>query len=107
MKHIPEIGEKLYVYTPSPDYWVSMVRKPYTVESVNKQKTVCVIRAARLVFYGTRYYDTLPDAIYDDPDGAKMKLRWSEKKQRWQESPADSYPRVAVFGGWDYQPYLN
>lgn len=107
MKHIPEIGEKLYIYTPCSDMWVSMVRKPFTVESVNKTGTVCVIRAARPVFYGPQYYDTLPDTIVDDPDGKRLKFRWSEKKQRWQESPADSYPRVAVFGGWDYQPYLN
>lgn len=105
MKHIPVVGERLYTYTPCSDMWVSMVRKPYTVDSV--KGNVCVIRAAHPIFNGPCYYDTLPDAIVDDPNGQKMTLRWSEKKQRWQESPAGSYPRVAVFGAWDYQPYLN
>ena len=105
MKHIPVVGEHLYIYTPCSDYWVSMVRKPYTVASVNGN--VITIRAARCCFWGHVYYDTLPDKIVDDPNGATLKFRWSEKKQRWQESPAGSYPRVAVFGEWDYQPYLN
>ena len=107
MKHIPTVGEQLYTYTPCNDMWVSDVRKPWTVESVNKTGTVCVVRAARPVFLGTVYYDTLPNRIEDDPNGQRMTMRWSEKRQRWQESPAHSYPRVAVFGRWDYAPYLN
>ena len=105
MKHIPTVGEQLYLYTPCSDMWVAMVRKPFTVDSV--KGNVCVIRAAKPVFNGPQYYDTLPDDIVDDPNGKRMTMRWSEKKQRWQESPAGSYPRVAVFGAWDYQPYLN
>lgn len=105
MKHEPVVGEHLYIYTPCSDYWVSSVRQPYTVESV-KQNTM-VIRQAKAVFLGARYYDTLPDYIVDDPNGDCLTFRWSEKKKRWQESPAGSYPRVAVFGEWDYQPYLN
>ena len=105
MKHIPTVGEKLYIYTPCNNGWISMVRNPYTVDSV--RGSTMVIRAARPVFNGPQYYDSLPDDIVDDPDGRKLKFRWSEKKQRWQESPAGSYPRVAVFGSWDYQPYLN
>lgn len=106
-KHIPTVGEHLYTYTPCSSYWVSMVHDPYTVVSVNKNATVCVIREAGLIFHGARYYDTIADEIYDDPHGKEIILRWSEKKQRWQESPAGSYPRVAVFGMWDHQPYLN
>ena len=105
MKHIPQPGEHLYTYTPCNSYWISMVRDPYTVESV--KGNVCVIREAKLIFNGPRYYDTLADDIVDDPNGRKMTLRWSEKKQRWQESPANGYPRVAVFGCWDFQPYLD
>lgn len=82
MKHIPVKDEHLYLYTPCSDYWVSSVRKPYTVESVNKTGTVCVVRAALPVFNGPQYYDTLPDDIVDDPNGITMKLRWSEKRQR-------------------------
>ena len=107
MKHIPMVGEKLYTYTPCNDMWVSDVRNPWTVESVNKTNSVCVIRAARPVFHGPQYYNSMPDYIVDDPDGKRMTMRWSEKKQRWQESPNHGYPRVAVFGAWDYYPYLN
>lgn len=103
----PTVGEKLYLYTPCNDYYVRMVRNPYTVESIGKTGTTCVVRAAQPVFYGPVYYDTLPDHIVDDPNGKHIKLRWSEKKQRWQETPAGSYPHAAVFGAWDYQPYLN
>lgn len=105
MKHIPVVGEKLYTYTPCNSYYVNAVRKPFTVESV-KGNTI-VIRAAKPIFVGPVYYDSLPETIVDDPDGQRMTFRWSEKKQRWQESPAGSYPRVAVFGQWDYYPYLD
>lgn len=105
MKHDPMVGEHLYIYIPCNDYWVSSARQPYTVESV-KQNTI-IIRRAKAVFLGPQYYDSLPDYIVDDVDGDRLVFRWSEKKHRWQESPAGSYPRVAVFGEWDYQPYLN
>lgn len=105
MKHQPQIGEHLYTYTPCNDYWVSSVRRPYTVENV--RGNYCLVRAAKPVFNGPQYYDSLPDHIEDDPNGNILKLRWNEKHKRWQESPADSYPQVAVFGEWDYYPYLN
>lgn len=105
MKHIPTVGEHLYTYTPCNMYYVEAVRDPWTVESV-KDNTVTV-RAARPVFLGVRYFNTLPDYIEDDPNGERLTFRWSEKKQRWQESPAGSYPRVAVFGDWAFFPYLD
>ena len=104
-KHNPTVGEHLYIYTPCSNMWVAEVRYPYTVESV-KGNTM-VIREAELVFYGARYYDTVADEIRDNPNGKRLTFRYSEKKNRWQESPAGSYPRVAVFGAWDHQPYLN
>lgn len=105
--HTPKIGEHLYTYTPSGNYWVSMVRNPYTVINISKSGKEITIQAAKPIFFGVRYYDTLPDDIVEDPNGRIKKMRWSEKKHRWQESPAGSYPEVAVFGEWDYQPYLN
>jgi hypothetical protein len=105
VKHIPEIGERLYTYTPCNAYYVAAVKKPWTVVYVRGNE--CMVQAARPVFDGPIYYDTLPDDIVEDPKGQMMKLRWSEKKQRWQESPAGSYPRVAVFGKWEYFPYLD
>ena len=104
-KHIPVVGEKLYIYTPCNSYYVSAVRNPYTVEVV--KGNAITIRKARPVFYGAVYYDTMPDYIEDDPNGERLIFRYSEKKNRWQESPAGSYPRVAVFGRWDYFPYLD
>lgn len=104
-RHEPTTGEKLSLYTPCSNYWISMVRNPYTVECV--KGNTCIVRAAKLIFNGARYYCTVADDIVDDPDGKVVTLRWSEKKQRWQESPAGSYPRVAIFGEWVHQPYLN
>lgn len=104
-KHIPEIGEHLYTYTPCSHYYVQAVRDPWTVASV-KGDTV-IIREAEPIFYGPRYFNTMADDIRDNPSGKLLKLRWNEKKQRWQESPAGSYPRVAVFGEWQYFPYLD
>ena len=99
MKHIPQVGERISLYTPCSDMWVAEVRYPYTVESVNGN--TMIVREARPVFLGPRYYDTLPDYIEDDPDGKRKKMRWSEKKQRWKESPIEGgYPMVAIFGGW-------
>ena len=68
MKHIPTIGEQLYTYTPCSNMWVSDVRNPYTVESV--KGNVCVIRAARPVFSGPVYYDSLPTTSRTTRTGA-------------------------------------
>ncbi len=105
MKYEPKIGDKLYLYTPCNDYWVAMVKRPYTVVSVKGNE--CMVQRCKLIFYGECYYDTIADEIREDPTGSVTKLRWSEKKQRWQESPAGSYPQVAVWGRWEHQPYLN
>lgn len=101
----PSVGDKLYLYRPCNRYYVEACRDPYTVESV--KGNTCIVREARLVFYGPRYFNTLPDKIEDDPNGKRLTLRWNEKRQRWQESPAGSYPLVAVFGAWAYFPYLD
>lgn len=106
MKHIPTVGEHLYTHTPNTgNYYISIVKNPWTVVSVKGNE--CIIQSARPIFYGPCYYDSLPDEIVENPNGRTMKLRWSEKYQRWQESPAGSYPRVAEFGEYDYYPYLD
>ena len=105
VKHIPQVGEHLYTWTPCNSYYVAAVRRPWTVENVHGN--YCVVRSANPVFIGPRHYDSLPAHIEDDPNGILLKLRWNEKKKRWQESPAGSYPQVAVFGEWDYYPYLD
>ena len=105
MKYEPKVGDKLYLYTPCSDGWVSMVKDPYTVIAV--KGNTCTVQECMLIFNGPRYYCTIADDIRENPHGRVKVLRWSEKKQRWQESPAGSYPEVAVFGEWKHQPYLN
>ena len=105
MKYEPKVGDRLYLRVQTGDRWVDMVKDPATVIEV--KGNTCIVQACELFFSGPRYYDTLPSYIMPDPDGKTLKLRWSEKKQRWQESPAGSYPRFAVFGEYAYQPYLN
>lgn len=105
-KFIPEIGTKLYMYTPCNDMWVSDVRKPYTVVGYAGGKVL--VQACKLIFNGPRYYDTLPDRIEENPNGEVVALSWAGKKHRWQYNKYhDNCPEVAVFGEWDYQPYLN
>ena len=106
-KHEPKVGDKLSLYTPCNNYWIAMVRRPYTIVSVNAKGTECVARECKLVFYGACYYDTIADEIRENPDGELVKLRWNEKRGRWQESPAGSYPRCADWSGWHHQPYLD
>ena len=77
-KHIPTVGEHLYMES------VLGSRIPYTVEDV--KGNVATIRQARCIFNGARYFNTLADDIVDDPYGAHMRVRWSEKKQIWQQS---------------------
>lgn len=106
MKYIPKVGEHLYTYRPDTgNYYIGIVKDPWTVLSVRGNE--CIVQEARCIFYGDRYYDTLADDIVEDPHGRIMKLRWNERKQRWQESPAGSYPKVAVFGEYAYYPYLD
>lgn len=105
MKYEPKVGDHLYLRRYTSDYWVNRVRSPYTVIAV--KGNTCTVQRAKCLFSGPVYYDSLPYAIVEDPEGRTLKLRWSEKKQRWQESPADSYPLVAVFGEYVYEPYLN
>lgn len=103
--YTPTIGEHLYTYEPSSLYYVRKVRDPWTVIAV--KGNTCTIQEAECIFPAPRYFNTLPLDIVENPNGRTLKLRWNEKKQRWQESPAGSYPRVAVFGEYDYFPYLD
>lgn len=98
-------GDKLYLYTDCNLWTVRMVHRPYTVTEV--KGNIAKIREAKLVFHGVRYFDTLPDEIVPDPYGKEQKLRWNAKKNRWQVTPKKYDPEVAVFGRYDYQPYLD
>lgn len=106
MKYVPVVGEKMYIsQRPCGNCWVDEVKHPYSVIAV-KDKEI-LIRECGLKFSGPRYYDSLPDEIYDDPYGRVRKLKWSDKKGVWQES-GERYAQIGVFGeGWQYAPYLN
>lgn len=105
MAPVIEVGTKLYLRQYTGNYWIDMVKDPYTV--IEAKGNYLIVQECELVFAGPRYYDTVADYIMENPNGRTVKLRWSEKKMRWQETPAGSYPRVAVFGSWRHQPYLN
>lgn len=102
-KFLPKVGDKLYLRQDTGNEWIDMVHKPYTVVKVSED--VIVVQECKLIFYGTRYYDTLPDEIEEDPYGETKILHWDCKKGYWK---GNNYCRdIAVFGRWDYQPYLN
>lgn len=105
-KFIPEVGTKLYLWTPCNNGMVAMVRNPYTV--IGSKKGKVLIQSCKLIFNGPRYYDTLADDIQEDPNGQVRELNWAPKKGCWQvDEYHTGYPQVAVFGKWDYQPYLD
>lgn len=101
----PEIGMPLYTYKDCNLWTVSMVHNPYTV--IAKKGKRIVIQEARLIFNGVRYFNTLPDRIEADPNGKTKTLRYDSKKNRWVVTPKEYSAEVAVFGRYDYQPYLD
>ena len=102
-KTYPEIGTHLYLYQPKGGYYVTAVRDPYTVIGIDGGRVI--IQAARPVFYGVRYFNTLADDIVADPNGQIVTLNYAPKDGVWKES--GKYGRVAVFGDWAYFPYLD
>lgn len=105
MKYEPRVGDRLYLRVMTSDRWVNMVKNPYTVIEV--KGNTCIVQEAACLFAYPRYFDSMPYSIVENPRGKTLKLRWNEKHQRWQESPAGSFPQFAVFGEYQYQPYLN
>lgn len=101
-KWFPEAGDKVTVH-----HYISGTCSPHTVSRVEGGKVV--IRACGMRFDGPRYFDTLPDEIYDDPKGSESTLTWSPKRKNWILSSwkGDRYPGVAEFGVWKYEPYLD
>lgn len=105
-KFYPEVGTKLYLSQRTGNYYVDMVKTPYTVIGIDAGKVI--IQECQLLFNGPRYYDTLADEIKADPHGAVLALSWAPKKERWQvDKYKTGYPSVAFFGTWEHQPYLD
>jgi hypothetical protein len=104
------VGTPLYLSQRTGDYWVDMVKKPYTVIDIKPNEII--IQEALCVFNGPRYYDTLADDIVANPYGKVVTLKKSRAKKykdQWvyHSYPGSTYPYVATFGAYDYQPYLN
>lgn len=97
-KYFPEVGTPLFI-----ENLYCATRYPYTVQSVSK--TEIIIRRATEIFDPTKpvYFDSLPIGIVDNPNGRCVRLHWYPSTGRWQESKYDS----AVFGKYDYAPYLD
>ena len=105
-KFYPEVGTKLYLSQRTGDYYVDMVKTPYTVIGVVSGKLL--VQECQLIFNGPRYYDTLPDEIKEDPNGKVLALSWAPKKGCWQiDKHKTGYPSIAFFNEWRYFPYLN
>ena len=102
----PVVGEKLYIRQRTGNEWVDEVKRPYTVSKIIDKRTI-EIQAAKCIFDGPQYYDSLPVDIVEDKEGSTMQMRWNEKHQRWQNGPTKDYPYFCVFGKYEFQPYLN
>lgn len=123
-KIIPNVGEKCYLRQFTGNYYVDMVKYPYTVieSSASKIKVQsCELIAPvyhcqgnpmmdRPDLEGQRvfFYDTVAETILPDLDGEIIELTWHAKKGMWGTKGRDSdYPRYAIFGEWKHQPYLD
>ena len=105
-KYIPKVGEELYLYGCTGDYWCDIVKTPYTVIEVNDKSVV--IQEARLIFDGPRYYDSYPDRIIPDNTGEKLTLKWSKKDQKWRVDKCGiGVYSYAKFGKYEFTPYMN
>lgn len=105
-KTYPNVGDKLYLRQFTGNYYVDIVKRPYTVIEVNK--TTVKVQECDLIFNGPRYYDTLPDKIIEDKTGRVEELTWHSKRKMWGTKGRESdYPEYAIFGEWKFFPYLN
>ncbi len=71
-KFYPEVGTKLYLSQRTGNYYVDMVKTPYTVIGVSSGKVL--VQECQLIFNGPRYYDTIADDIKADPNGEVLTL---------------------------------
>ena len=76
-KFYPEVGTPLYLSQCTGNYFVDMVKHPYTV--VGKANGKLLIQECELVFNGPRYYDTVADEIKPDPTGEILELNWAPR----------------------------
>lgn len=122
-KNYPKLGEQLYLYQKTGNSWIDEVKSPYTVVSVTDE--LILIQSAKLIFpvfhYNPKtmsdyykqfdnqrvcFYDTLAESIIEDKEGNYKILKWNKKLNKWTTNEK-SYPEIAEFGKYEYQPYLN
>lgn len=124
-KFLPKVGDRLYLRQYTSNYYVNIVKRPYTVVEVTPSKVV--VQKCKLtppVYHccgnpmldrpdleGQRvwFYDTVAETIEEDPNGSTMELSWHARRGMWGEAGRrdSDYPMYAVFGAWEHQPYLD
>ena len=123
-KTLPKVGDKLYLRQFTGNYYVDMVKRPYTVVEVSPSKVVvqeCGMippvyhccgnpNLDRPDLEGQRvwFYDTVAETIYPNPSGRTKELTWHGHRGMWGTPGSDrDYPQYAIFGEWKHQPYLD
>lgn len=123
-KFYPEVGTHLFLSQRTGNYYVDMVKRPYTVIGVNKNHVI--IQECKLIapiyhctgnpcydrpdLEGQRvfFYNTVAESIEEDKEGRILSLNWAPKKGHWQiDEFHTGYPQIATFGKWVHFPYLN
>jgi hypothetical protein len=123
-KYLPKVGDQLYLRQFTGNYYVDMVKRPYTVIEVNPN--IILVQACKLIapvyhccgnpyldrpdLEGQRvfFFDTVAESIEADPDGYIKELTWHPKRGLWGTKGRDTdYPEYAIIGKWIHQPYLN
>ncbi len=119
-----KVGDKLYLRQFTGDSFVDMVKRPYTVVKVTKGRVK--VQSCKFIWpeyhccgdpytdcpdlEGKRvqFYNSLPEIIEEDLNGELVDLTWHSKKGMWGTKGRDrEYPEYAIFGKWEYMPYLN
>ena len=126
-KTYPQVGDQVYLRQFTGGYYIDMVKRPYTVISVDKN--CVVVQKAKLIFpvfhydpkVMTDYYkqfdgqrvcffDTVAESIEPDPNGICERLSWHGKRGLWgtEGCPDSDYPEYMISGqGYQHQPYLD
>lgn len=124
-KYYPKVGDQLYLRQFTGNYYIDMVKRPYTVIDVTP--TTIKVQECNLIapiyhcvgnprldrpdLEGQRvfFYDTVAETIEEDPNGQIEELTWHRKRGLWgTKGPDSNYPEYAIFGeGWKHFPYLD
>lgn len=118
------VGMPLFLKQITGNYWVDMVKHPYTVIDITS--TTVVVQEAKCIFpvfhykdsmseyykildgIRVQFYDTLAESIEPDPYGQIKVLTYHKKRNLFgTKGPDANYPQYAFFGKYEYQPYLN